>query len=206
MPFIQQRAISLVESGLFYMRQVNDARRTIERDLPIVEQEIKILEDPNTTNERKQQSIDKIWTTITTLAKQLEISQSELEFRDNLITEAKHFDKPRQINNNYRRNYMKDWRERKADGRGAKSLGKPINTTPRSNPDQQRILDELHKRLWAIEEKESWAPNEIDEIISTTVPKQSSTAILDELVASNRVTYNKATSRYEINPPPETKQ
>lgn len=184
------------------MDLVNRARQIITAVLPSATQAIDILEDQNMTEDQRNRAATVLWESLKSLTDILDTIQlNELDCRDTLIGEAKHFNMARQNKNDLHARYMRRWRNDKADKLQDNAIGKPIKTRPRSNPEQVRQLHELHKRLWNIEEKESWLASELFDVISATIPKQTGTAILDEMIASKRIIRNKTTDRYEIENP-----
>lgn len=201
MPFTQIRAVALIEAGLFYRDVIISLRRNLEVSIPAASNAMDILESEAPEN-TKRQAATTLWETLRIVTDILNVmSTKELDAHETLSRELGNFSKTVQKKNDAHAAYMRRWRIRKGAEDSTLVIGdRPIKTKPRNDPEQERFLSELHKRLWSIE-KDSWLVEELVETITANAPKQSPTIVLQQLVETNRVAYIRATNRYEVENP-----
>ena len=216
MPITQERAIAIVDAGLFYANLVANARTVIETQTENADIAYAAILENSELTEQQRRAVTTLWEVTKTIGASIEtITLPEFEAQKVLIKESAHFSSKSVITHNRaQRRYQKNRRakiaEQVTDYQLPSSIGNLIKTTPRNNLEQTRQLHELHRRLWGIEEKETWLPSELFDVISATIPKQSGTVILEEMITTKRILQNKTTGKYEIENPapwePKTKE
>jgi hypothetical protein len=201
MPVRQERIIALINAGQYHADIIDEARSLIYALFPGALAAIKRLEETQLTEDQTKNTTI-LWETIEAITGIKDITMTEWEMRRILITEMAHF-KAFGKRNIIQRNYQERRRAIRVETNMTDEapLGKPIKTTPRNNTEQEKLIHELHRRLWLIEEKNSWRGSELVDVISATIPKQSPTVILNEMLAAKKICYNKSTDRYEIENP-----
>lgn len=203
MPFTQQRAIAIVKAGLFYSAKLDDLRETLQFYILPARLAIVKLEESNASEDLKE-SAQALWETIRAIVDKCEtISLEELAAFKTLIEENKHFDSGRVNRNNAQARYNRKYRSKGNNASELSELKQPQQHRPKTTTEQTQNLIEVHRRLWNIEDKESWVGSELCEAITATLPQQSPTAILNELCETKRIVFIKATNKYIIENPNE---
>jgi hypothetical protein len=180
---------------------VNDLRKILYIYVSQAERAMKSLDDSDNLSEKQKEQITVIWETIRGIVDRVDpILPEEFEAYRNIIKESTHFNAQRISHNNAQARYNRRFRAKKYVETG-NNVGEPIKRRPRAPTEQEQLLHELHRRLWLIEEKESWRASELIDVISATIPKQSPTAILNELTETKRISHIRATNTYVIENP-----
>lgn len=193
MPIKQERVITLIEAGNHYSQRFWTLYNIARRQKPIAEAE----------HDQLGSSADILYECFLAIAN--EVTKLEVEdynSRETLALEEQHFKKTAK-QNDYTRRYMARQRHRKTEGVDSTTAdGEPIikNWVPRSNPEEQTLLTDIQKRLYAVE-KDSWKGSELADFILSIAPKFSPTVLIEKLMKAKRIVFIKQTNKFIVENP-----